>query len=105
NKTLANRFVESVTAYGGTDREVALIEALKLGPDVIFFLTDADDEMSGDALRNVYRESERHGTSINVIEFGRGPWHRRDNFLSRMANDTGGGYGYVNTSSLEKDAP
>lgn len=105
NKLLARRFVESVTAYGGTVRETALIEALQLGPDVIFFLTDADDEMSAAELRNIYRLSERHGTSINVIEFGRGPDPRRDHFLRQLARNCGGQYGYINTSTLTGGAP
>ena len=43
NKQLAANFVGGITADGGTDRLVALHEAIAFAPDVIFFLTDADD--------------------------------------------------------------
>ncbi len=43
NKTLAKRFIGGVTADGGTDHEPALAMALRMAPDVIFFLTDADE--------------------------------------------------------------
>ena len=42
-KRLAERFVKGIVADGGTQHEAALEMALKLAPDVIFFLTDADE--------------------------------------------------------------
>ena len=37
NKTLAERFIGSITADGGTEHEDALAMALRMAPDVIFF--------------------------------------------------------------------
>jgi hypothetical protein len=45
-KRLAGNFVDGVSAIGGTQHWEALKLALGMRPDVIFFLTDADDEMS-----------------------------------------------------------
>lgn len=105
NKKLATSFVQSVTAFGGTDRETALTTALGLGPDVIFFLTDADNEMSRDEMSKVYRLQKRHGTTICTIEFGVGPRHGRRNFLTQLAESTGGTYNYVNTNNLGAPQP
>ena len=43
NKQRVARFLDSITAEGGTDHEEALRLAIRLHPDVIFFLTDGDD--------------------------------------------------------------
>ena len=53
NKQLAANFVGGITADGGTDRMIALQEAIACGPDVIFFLTDADDPMSRQDLSEI----------------------------------------------------
>ncbi|MGH7135334.1 MAG: hypothetical protein ACREHD_06310, partial [Pirellulales bacterium] len=42
-KELARRFVGGIDADGGTEHYDALLMALHLAPDVIFFLTDADE--------------------------------------------------------------
>jgi len=56
NKALARRFVASITAEGGTRHEEALIAAIKLQPDVIFFLTDADEpKLWPDQLARIHR--------------------------------------------------
>ena len=45
SKRMAANLVGGVTAEQGTDRYIALKTAIAFQPDVIFFLTDADDEM------------------------------------------------------------
>jgi hypothetical protein len=45
NKRLAANVIGGITADLGTDRYLALKKAISFSPDVIFFLTDADDEM------------------------------------------------------------
>ena len=47
NKRLAENFINSVEADGGTDHEEALMLAIKAHPDVIFLLTDGDDPQVG----------------------------------------------------------
>jgi hypothetical protein len=100
NKQLAWNFVGGITADGGTDRMVALRDALAMGPNVIFFLTDADDPMSPTELAEVDRLNHRAATKICVIEFGRGPMAPQYNFLMQLARETGGKYGYVDTTKL-----
>ncbi|QDT01074.1 VWA domain-containing protein [Adhaeretor mobilis] len=95
------RFIEGMTADGGTYRWEALQKALALRPDVVFFLTDADNPMPGaDVLKAVTRAG-RQGTAIQTIEFGIGRESRRDNFLKHLAKETGGGYDYVDVRRLE----
>lgn len=102
NKQLAAKFVRSITASGGTSRRSALRLALKLRPDVIFFLTDTDDPMSPDSVEDAIRVAERDATAIHTIEFGDGPASRRDNFLMQLARRTGGEYVYVDTRRIGK---
>jgi hypothetical protein len=97
NKAQAHRFVQGIVADGGTEHEPALLAALNLSPDVIFFLTDADHpELTSTQLRKIV-DRNRRGTVINTIEFGAGP-PLGENFLSRLAVQNGGQYRYVDIS-------
>lgn len=102
NKRMAAKYVEGISADGGTDREVALAKALSFEPDIVFFLSDADDPMPASEVQKIVQLSQRKGTAVNVIEFGRGPNPEQVNFLVQIAQQTGGQYGYVNTSHFEK---
>jgi len=98
NRATAQRFVRGITADGGTRHEEALWMALKMQPDVIFFLTDADQpELSPSQLEKIQRANNGR-TSINTIEFGLGPQIQSDNFLMRLARDNNGKYTYVDVS-------
>jgi len=100
NLRSVGRFIEGMTADGGTYRWEALQKALVLRPDVVFFLTDADNPMPGaDVLKAVTRAG-RQGTAIQTIEFGVGRESRRDNILKHLAKETGGGYDYVDVRGL-----
>lgn len=100
NKRMADRLLRGVTAHGGTDRRDALLAALRLGPDVIFFLTDVDSPMTDVELQEIARANNRYHAMICTIEFGRGPDPKRYNFLRALAERTGGQYGYINTNTL-----
>jgi hypothetical protein len=100
NKQLAANFVGGIVADGGTDRLVALREALSFAPDVVFFLTDADDPMSPSELAAIARANRRAQAAICAIEFGRRQAPSPGNFLSELARQSGGQYGYVNTTRL-----
>jgi hypothetical protein len=100
NKKLAERFVGGITADGGTDRLPALRAAVQMNPDVIFFLTDADEPMSRSELEEITELNRRSGVMISTIEFGRGPAKQAKNFLTELARLTGGQYGYVDTTKL-----
>lgn len=99
-KRLAADFIRGVTADGSTDREGVLSRALRLGPDVVFFLTDSDSPMTETELAKVARLNDRVGATICTIEFGVGPSRGERNFLVRLAETTGGQYGYVDTDML-----
>jgi len=99
NKALARQFIGSITADGGTRHEEALVMAMKMRPDVIFFLTDADEPKLWPAqLDKLHRLAG--GTTINAIEFGFGPQADADDFLVRLARQNGGQHGYVDVSRL-----
>jgi hypothetical protein len=98
-KDKARRFVRSIRARGGTRHVDALLLALNMHPDVIFFLTDADEpQLTVDELALIRRRNQ--GTSIHAIEFGFGARSSRDNFLARLARENGGRHAYVDVSRL-----
>lgn len=98
NKRAAERFVESISADGATQHEPAIMAALKLSPDVVFFLTDADQpELSPAQLDRVKRLNDGRAV-INTIEFGLGPKIRKYNFIDRLAEENRGGSAYVDIS-------
>ncbi len=93
----AAQFVQGIMATGSTRHLQALKMALALHPDVIFFLTDADEpQLTDEELRQVQRWNQ--ATAINAIEFGFGPQSRRQNFLVRLAQQNGGQHAYVDIS-------
>ncbi len=100
NKRQAVRFLETIKADGGTDHEEALKLAIRLRPDVIFFLTDADDpKLSPTQLEKI--RGMAAGIVINAIEFGPGPKPSGvPSFLAELARQNGGGYAYVDTLGL-----
>ncbi len=104
NKQAAARFLSTITADGGTQHEAALSAAIKLRPDVIFFLTDADDPKLYPAqLQRIHRMA--NGITINTIEFGYGPRVDDDNFLVRLARENGGQHAYFDVSTLVHRRP
>ncbi len=97
NKRQAQQFINGIIADRGTEREPALLAALNLAPDVIFFLGDSDDpELNSGQLAKIAARNRR-GTVINVIEFGHGP-QLGENFLKKLARQNGGSYAYVDTA-------
>jgi hypothetical protein len=101
-KEQAAAFVNGITADGGTQHMAALFKALGMNPDVVFFLTDADDPKLTDADLNRLRRGNRGGVVINCIEYGSGPSQGDNNFLKRLAAQNGGHHVYVDVSKLPK---
>ena len=98
NKKEARAFVNSIAADGATQHEPAIKLAMQLSPDVVFFLTDADQpELSRPQLDRIARMNDGRAV-INTIEFGLGPKIRKANFLDRLAEENGGQSGYVDIS-------
>ncbi len=99
-KRLAEQFVQGITAGGGSFHYAALRLALQMQPDVIFFLTDGQENTPTESqLDQLLRQARRAGTTIHAIEFGAGP-RRTIAFLSRLASATGGQYVYVDVTRL-----
>jgi len=101
DKRLAVDFIKGVVANGSTRHLEALKMALRLKPDVIFFLTDADEpQMTYSELEAIRRMNGGGGCSIHAIEFGSGPFQGDDNFLVKLARQNGGQHVYVDVNSL-----
>ncbi|MEX0586027.1 MAG: VWA domain-containing protein [Pirellulales bacterium] len=96
-KEEAVRFIRGITPSGGTDPEPALSLALRLAPDVVFFLTDGQD-LNFAIVERVTRKN-RAGAVINTVEFG-AVKSQSDGLLRQLAERNRGRYAYVNTSAL-----
>lgn len=101
HKTLARQDISSVTTSGGTDHMPALKKALRLRPEVIYFLTDADEPILRAADLNEIKQLNKGRTRIHCIEFGKGPDLKIENFLGRLARQNGGTYRYRDVSQFE----
>ena len=75
-------------AEGGTSHLPALMRAISLKPEVIFFLTDADD-LRPEQLRAVAM-SNRERSVIHAVELG--GRRRQDNLLRKLAEENHGVY-------------
>jgi hypothetical protein len=51
-------------------------------------------------LAEIERDNSRARAAICTIEFGRRRYPSSGNFLAELARQSGGQYGYVNTSTL-----
>jgi hypothetical protein len=100
NRQLASEYVRAISPSGGTGHIEALEFALRMGPDVIFFLTDAGEpQLTSRELADLRRKN-RAESIINAIEFGAGPFQGGENFLVRLAHQNRGQHVYVDVTSL-----
>jgi von Willebrand factor type A domain len=83
--------LSGLRAEGGTDHLPALRRGLALRPDVIFFLTDADD-LTNDLLRAVTRLNPGRHTIIHAIELNALNRDRPDMPMHVLARENGGTY-------------
>jgi hypothetical protein len=89
------RQVDAITPDGGTNHIPALEMALKLNPDVIFFLTDGAGITLSDAELARIKQRNNGGARIHCIEFGKSNLSRGvKNFLQKLAEHNGGEYQY-----------
>lgn len=94
------RFVEGTRAAGGTRHDEAVRTALRLSPDVVFLLTDADatHDLTADELDRLLR---RLGPArLMVVQFG-GGGDRRSPRLARLAELSGGAYRVLEPAGSE----
>ena len=102
SKRLAREFVQAIRATGGTEHVSALMMALKMRPDVVFFLTDADDPvLTSSELARITRLNQ--GVAIHTIELGVGPQTRNDNFLAQLARQNNGQHVYVDVAKMVRE--
>lgn len=95
NKTQARQYIAGVEPDLGTDHLPALKLALRLNPEVLFFLTDADEPQLSPGELNEIRQLNQGRTRIHTIEFGRGAaLGDTVNFLKKLASQNGGTYRY-----------
>lgn len=92
NKNLVMKFLDTIFPQGGTDPVAAMEMAVKMSPDVIFFLTDADEEIPALTLERIH-DMARSGKvrQIHVIEFGKSNDKVKTSFR-QMAHDNNGQY-------------
>jgi hypothetical protein len=94
NRKKTERFIGAIRPQTSTNHLVALNAAIKLDPDVIFFLTDADTALMRGEIDEITRANGGRA-EIHCIEFG-----RRDknldigSFLEQLARANGGSYQY-----------
>jgi len=97
----AQRYVDSFTAVGGTNHLSALQLALRMGPDIVFFLTDGHTySLTAEEMAAVRRLADRSGTVIHGIEFGTDAAPHPDSFIRRLATANGGQYRYLDVSTF-----
>ena len=103
NKENAGKFVRGIVAMGGTKHYEPLLAAIRLNPDVIFFLTDGEekDDLNPGQLADL-RRLNRNGIQINAIQFGVGAERADRNFLRTLATSNGGQYRYINVIDLQE---
>ncbi|WP_286177722.1 hypothetical protein [Stieleria mannarensis] len=100
----AQRYIDAIQAFGGTKHKGALLMALRLSPDVIFFLTDAHiPRLSQLELQVIQDRAERAGTTIHAIEFGSRAGPAADSFLKQLAAMNNGQYQYVDVRQLRSE--
>lgn len=92
NSRAVSLFLDSIPADGGTDPLTALEKAIALKPDVIFFLTDADEEIPPMVLARIRQARlSAQVDQIHVMEFGR-PDAKRLHSFRRLAEQNNGLY-------------
>lgn len=100
DKELSLRFVRDMSGTGGTNHVDALLMALAMSPDVIFFLTDADDNPGSQKIEKIVERADRIGASIHCIQFGTGNRSFGSNWIDRLAERTRGQFRYVDVSQF-----
>lgn len=100
DKELALRFVRDMGGNGGTNHVDALLMALAMSPDVIFFLTDADDNPGAQKIEKIIQRADRIGATIHCIQFGTGNRSFSSNWIDQLAERTRGKYKYIDVAEF-----
>lgn len=99
DKRAALGFVRDIRATGSTRHLDALRMALRMNPDVIFFLTDADSPaLTSREIEDLQRRADTCGATIHAIHFGEGAGPRDGNWIQALATATRGKYRYFDVN-------
>lgn len=103
NRRMATAYINTFVPSGGTKHFPALVAAFKFRPDVIFFLTDAEDALTVkemNEIRMVHNKDKK--THIHCIKFGQGADlpSRAGDFLKSLASENKGSYTYIDVEKL-----
>lgn len=100
NKSLARQYISQAVPDLGTDHMPALELALRFQPEIIYFLTDADEpQLMAPDLAKIDRINQGRAR-IHTIEFGKGNDLGLENFLKKLARQNGGTYRYHDVRQL-----
>ena len=89
---------------GGTAHLPALRQALAMSPDVIFFLTDADDpSLTQPQLHEIRERAELSRTTIHAVQFNLGPAPNDGSWIRVLAEMNRGTYKYIDVTSFNKN--
>ena len=104
NRNRAAQHIRSVQPSGGTRHKEALLEALRLRPDVIFFLTDAGEPWMTAVDLGEIRKRNSGRCRICVVEFGKGsPLSNTDSYWTRrLARENDGSYSYHDVNEFRR---
>jgi len=101
NKARMQTQLAAIPPDGGTNHMLALRKALELKPEVIFFLTDAEDMTRADVDEIL---TEVGSTRISAVEFGSGTDLGQRSALAGLATKTGGTYLYIDVSRFPRSS-
>ena len=105
NKTLARQKISGIQSGAGTNHLPPLEMALKMNPDVIFFLTDATDPPLWPKDLEKIKTTNAGRVRIHTIQFGLGQELDLEsdlgNFLRKLARQNGGTYRYHDVNRLK----
>ena len=106
DKRSAEEYVRGIKAFGGTNHYPALAAGLRMSPDVLFFLTDANEPaLTSDQLKRLLDLADRAGTTIHAIEFGVGSRASGGGWIADLAQRTRGKYSYIDVASFISNSP
>ena len=101
NIMMAEDFLRNTEPNGGTTHKTALEKAFSMRPEVIYFLTDADD-LSNAEVQLLTAENRKSSSpaTIYTVEFAGGPEVIKDHPLRRLALENMGTYKRVDTTTF-----
>jgi len=103
DKERATNFVRMMPGAGGTEHLPAIKLGLSMAPDVLFFLTDADDpSLSSSQLADIQQRAVRTKTTIHSIQFNVGEDVGTGSWIRALAEMNRGTYKYVDIAALNE---